>query len=397
MKRVLFYYDNFCSDASKGGTEVATYRIAKALKDTGRVEVFHAFRSKSDGKDKSIYQDVIKLDKSELAFERYLKEFIIANKIDVIINMGRFFRHKVIYNAARFSERDVKLIFMHHFAPGSEMKKGTFESGRHLFRLNPKNPIYWLRATIYPLIKLSRNLAYPKKYKEVYKKSGKVVLLSEGYKKKYQEIGEFSDEEKFAVIPNIYEGSALEQKNQGELKNKSSKRVLFLSRLDEIQKRVSTALKIWGEIEKDASLDEWHLDIVGSGHNADIAYKVAKELGLKRVTFHGWQKSEPFLQDSEILMSTSDYEGLPLSMIEAQSFGCVPIAFNTYASLSDFIDNGENGIIVEADEGIKGYAEKLSALMKDEELRRSLKEKSKNNAERFTSKIISQEWLKILT
>ena len=39
MRRVLFYYDNFCDDNSKGGTEVATFRIVKALKNTGEFEI----------------------------------------------------------------------------------------------------------------------------------------------------------------------------------------------------------------------------------------------------------------------------------------------------------------------------------------------------------------------
>ena len=413
MKNILFYYDNFCSDTSKGGTEVATFRIAKALKETGKVNIFHAFRSKSDGSDKSIYKDVIKLSKSDKSLVKDLKAFLNANGIDVVVNMGRFFRHKHIKKAAEYIGRDIQLIFMQHFAPGSELKKGTYKSGWHLLKLNPYNPIYWLRASLYPILKLNRTISYPKAYKYVYDTSHKIVLLSSGYKEEYQRIGRFEDDRKFVAIPNIYEDLSLKNKNQEKtdinednftdasiaekLLKKKKRHVLILSRLDEIQKRISVALRIWSLINRYPELSNWHLDIVGSGHNSDIAHRLAKKFGLKNITFHGWQNGVKFLMEDSILISTSDYEGLPLSLIEAQVYGCVPIAFNSYASLKDVVTDGKNGIIVNPESGVDGFAQQLSALMKDNKLRHQLALNAMNNTNKFSSNNIAQKWLEILT
>lgn len=45
-------------------------------------------------------------------------------------------------------------------------------------------------------------------------------------------------------------------------------------------------------------------------------------------------------------MMTSIWEGLPMTLIEAMHYGCVPIAFDSFAALYDLIDNGNNGFII---------------------------------------------------
>lgn len=393
MKRVLFYYDNFCGPDSKGGTEVATYRIAQALKNSGEVEVFNAYRSNSGHIENSVYSEVLKLSHSGFLFRKELADFIIRHDIGFVVNMGRFFRHPNIVDAVKKSGRDVKIFFMQHFAPGSEMKKSSFSSGLHLLRLNPLNPLYWLRASFYPLIKLPRKLSLPKAYRNVYDSSDKVILLSEGYIKDYCQTALQKDKTRFVALPNIYDPDLI--RSNGCEKN--SKRVLILSRLDEIQKRISLALKIWQKIEADPDLYDWKLDIVGNGHNADIVKRMVRKLNLQNVTVHGWQPREEFLKKAEVLMLTSEYEGLPLSVLEAQAYGCIPIAFNSFASLKDVVEPFYNGVIIEEFGDVEDYTKKLTELMYDVNYRKELSRNAKDGAGRFSSKIIADKWLEILT
>lgn len=394
MKRILFYSENFCSDKTKGGLEVATFRIAKTIKESGDWEIYNAFRSKSDGRDKSIYADVIKLSNSTGAFRKALQEFITRNEIDVVVNMSRFFRHNVIVKAAKDSGRNPKIIFMQHFAPGSEMKKGTFYAGLHLLKLNPFNPLYWLRSSIYPLLKLPRNLRYPKVYRNTHDTSDRVILLSEGYISDYCRIADIKQTSAFNAIPNIFEPDNGEE--DSIIMSQKEKRVLILSRMDEIQKRISLALEIWSRIEKDVDLNDWHLDIVGSGHNTDIVKRIIRKFRLRNVTFHGWQDREPFLRRSSILMSTSEYEGLPLSILEAQAFGCVPVAFNSYASLSDVIHPFENGVLVDNFGDIDDFTRKLKDLMHDKAYREELSLNALDSSNNFSSRKIGEQWLNLL-
>lgn len=394
MKRILFYYDNFCGADAKGGTEVATFRIAKALQESGECEVYHCFRRKSSGNKRGIYKDLLKLSKLSSSFKSELAEYIRRNEIDVVVNMGRFFRHKLLNDAAKESGREIKLFFMHHFAPGSEMKKITFRSGLHLLKLNPLNPLYWLRSTVYPVFKLPRALRIKEAYRKVYELSDKVILLSEGYEKNYCDFSGLKDTSKFVAIPNIFE---IDFKEKCGADNIRHKRVLILSRMDEIQKRISLALKIWNRVEDMPELKDWHLDIVGAGHNTDIVKRLIKKFNLRRVTYHGWQDPGNFLKKASILMSTSEYEGLPLSLLEAQAYGCVPIAYNSYASLQDIVTDGENGVIVDEFGNIDNYVRKLRNLMVDEAHRESMIAKGLVKSTHFSSKKIADKWLRILT
>ena len=396
MKRILFYSENFCSDKTKGGLEVATYRIAKAIKEHGGWDIYNAFRRKSDGKDKSIYNDVIKLGTYD--FKQSLANFISSHEIDVVVNMSRFYRHKAICEAAELSGRKPKIIFMQHFAPGSEIKKGSFKSGFHLLKLNPYNPIYWLRSTLYPLLKISRKRRFSKVYAETYRTSDKVILLSEGYIKDYCRIAGTDDTFKFISIPNIFElGEENKHLNKDSLlSDKKHKKVLILSRMDEIQKRISLALEIWAKIEKDVDLNDWSLDIVGSGHNTDIVKRLIKKLNLQRAVYHGWKERDSFLKESWILMSTSEYEGLPLSILEAQAYGCVPIAFNSYASLKDVVKPFYNGVTVDKFGDIEEYTNKLKDLMFDPTYREELAINALNSTDKFSSEKIAEQWLSVL-
>lgn len=389
-RRILFYYDNYCGGQSHGGTEVATSRIANALKSTGGWEVYHAFMRHQPSNPSTLYRAEIKLPNTSRGFQTALGRFIRDNKIEYVVNMGRFFRHKRLRRAIAAGATDARLLFMHHFAPGSEKVKGTYASAFRLLRLDPLKPLNWLRTPFYPLIKLPRRQSLRRIYREVYDASDAVILLSPGYVEPYRTIAGISDNKKFHAIPNIFDNTV------GHPDFRKEKRVLILSRMDEIQKRISLALRIWREIERLPDLGEWGLDIVGSGHEMRGLQRLARLLGLQRVRFHGWQESAPYLECSPILMMTSLYEGLSLSMIEAATYGCVPIAFDSYASLRDVITDGVSGIAVDPAGGIDEFSHRLASLMRDGAMRAEMMANAAESAERFSSRRIAERWNEIL-
>lgn len=393
MKRILFYYDNFCGPESKGGTEVATHRIAHALALTGEWEVFNAFRNKQKKMSGSVepYTNIIKLGHSGNSFINSLAEFINKNEIDVVVNMSRFYRHSLICKATQKSEREVKIVFMQHFAPGSESKKSTYKAGMHLLKLNPGNPLYWIRTSLYPLFKLPRKLKLKKTYREVYERSHRVVVLSKGYINQYAEIASLNDNRKLVSIPNIFDKDDITISS-----GKKEKRVLILSRMDEVQKRISLALEIWKKVESNPSLQDWQLDIVGTGHDLGAIKRKAGRLNLKRVIFHGWKKPDEFLKKASVLMMTSEYEGLPLSLLEARAYGCIPVAFDSFASLRDVLEDGVNGVIIKEFGDTERFASRLVDLLLDEDKRDFLIRNTRQDTEKFSSATVAFQWTEML-
>lgn len=70
---------------------------------------------------------------------------------------------------------------------------------------------------------------------------------------------------------------------------------------------------------------------------------MACKLNLRNIEFKGTQPSEPYYAESSVLCMTSTYEGFPMVLIEAQQYGCVPMAFDSFEAVHDIIEDGENG------------------------------------------------------
>ena len=142
--------------------------------------------------------------------------------------------------------------------------------------------------------------------------------------------------------------------------------ILFVGRLSMTDKRPDYLLRIWKRIEK--HFPEWTLRIVGSGGDEARLKSLAAELGLERVSFEGFRAPAPYYHDAAVFCLTSAFEGLPMAMLEAMQFGCVPVAFGSFNSVHDLVADGESGFIVPPFD-CDAYAERLSRVMSNDALR----------------------------
>lgn len=93
---------------------------------------------------------------------------------------------------------------------------------------------------------------------------------------------------------------------------------------------------------------------------------------------------------------TSLSEGWGLTLTEAQQMGCVPIAFNTYASLTDIITDGYNGFIIE-DNDLDSYVTQMKQLMLDARLRKKMAANASESSRRFEKHSIGKQWNDLFT
>ena len=63
---------------------------------------------------------------------------------------------------------------------------------------------------------------------------------------------------------------------------------------------------------------------------------------------------------------------LPLVLLEAFNYGCVPILYNTFASASDIVTDGIDGIIVD-ENSEDAFVSRLQELMNNQAKRENLK------------------------
>jgi len=90
---------------------------------------------------------------------------------------------------------------------------------------------------------------------------------------------------------------------------------------------------------------------------------------------------------------TSRYEGLPMVLIEAKSFGLPVIAFDCKTGPQEIIRN--DGVLVEYHDD-EHFVRALNELMFDHERRYVMSSIAIENALRYSESSIFEQWLKVI-
>lgn len=168
------------------------------------------------------------------------------------------------------------------------------------------------------------------------------------------------------------------------------KRILWLSRLSYKQKRADLILSLWKKIMHE--LPDWQFDIVGDGDAyEDLKQQIDAE-NLPRVKLYGRQTPYEYYKRSPIYIMTSAFEGFPNTLIEAQSFGCVPVVYDNYPVCSWVVKEGKSGILIPPFE-VDTMAKAVIALAKDKSLQNQLMQSALENAREFDLKNVGKKWI----
>ena len=126
--------------------------------------------------------------------------------------------------------------------------------------------------------------------------------------------------------------------------NSETTRLLVVSRLVS-QKNIDLIIKAIKRIEDKNIL----LNIVGDGPEVNNLKNLVKEKSLnKRVSFIGKIKNSElhnYLEDADIFIQASNYEGLPHSILEAINYE-IPILSTEVGGCSAILNKGERGYII---------------------------------------------------
>lgn len=121
---------------------------------------------------------------------------------------------------------------------------------------------------------------------------------------------------------------------------------------------------------KDSKNRNFDLTFVGDGPTMTKVQQLVDKYKLqKQIHFVGFQKNvDKFLIDSNVFILSTHYEGLPISIIEAMSYG-MPIIASNVGGNSELVKNGVNGFLTnnsrelrEAIEYFEKYPEKIHSM-----------------------------------
>ena len=185
------------------------------------------------------------------------------------------------------------------------------------------------------------------------------------------------DINKTKVIRHCCEVELLENKKE------KNKRLIIIARLENKQKRLDLAIRAMKK------LPDFTLEIYGAGSDEEMFRELIKQEKLENNVFlkGATNKIKEKLDECSMFIMTSDYEGYPITSIEAMRRGLPIVLRNTFDSAKDIIEN--NGILLDKEWNEDKFAEAVRKIYEDYEFY------SKNAIEmgkRHDFEIIKSQW-----
>lgn len=215
-------------------------------------------------------------------------------------------------------------------------------------------------------------------------------VMSRGYDK----IVLLTKEDKDTFFPNnnkytyIYNPVVLPKSNNNY---KNSNYVIAVGRLS-VQKDFISLIKAWGIVHKECPC--WKLKIVGEGPEKSILEKEIRKLNLyDSILLTGYSNNvKKEMSESSIFVMTSIFEGFPLVLLEAMSYGLPVVAFRCQFGPKDIIKEGENGFLIE-NRNIGNLSKKIILLIKNKQIRENMSHQALTQIKEFELSNIISQWI----
>jgi len=174
-------------------------------------------------------------------------------------------------------------------------------------------------------------------------------------------------------------------------------RITYVGRLVREQKRVHVFPQIFRTLVNSQRPFVWRI----AGEGAQLAW-LRRNLQTKSqqqlVSFEGqvpYNRIPELMLSSDVFLLPSEYEGLPLTLLEAMTHGAVPVVSDLPSGIREVVD-AETGILVDP-ENVEGYAAAILQLDSDrEDLAKKSLAARRVVRNGFSCESMADRWLKML-
>lgn len=141
----------------------------------------------------------------------------------------------------------------------------------------------------------------------------------------------------------------------------------------------------------------WHLVIVGEGKERERLRELSLECGVAARTHLAGASQSPrhLLQQANIFVLPSRYEGFPNTLLEAMSCGLPVVSFACPSGPEEIIRDGIDGILVKNGD-VTELSKALEKLMADEAKRAMLGKNAQHNVLRYSPEVVLPLWDRVL-
>ncbi len=385
---ILFCYPTLFNPM-RGGIERVTDILAKELIKRG-YNVFYLHNKRDESLMDYDYPAPVgffpEVDYRDNRNVPFYHDFLKENRIDIVINQCGNFNDSILYLNVTAG---VKTISVLHSNP--QLNYAYLSSEVLKLRKNTLGEYLKLagRFILYPRIKRAylesrkRQIDYLSAHTDV------ICLLSGKFKPVMKSLSDKNNAEavfcKIRVIPNPNTYEVV-----GDARFEKENILLYVGRLAKGEKRPDRLVSIWKKLYK--RFPDWKMVIVGDGPEREALIK--KSRGLERIYFEGFKNPAEYYKRASIFCMTSNFEGFGMVLVEAMSYGVVPLAFDSYASVRDIIECGKTGFLIKPFD-LDEYAGKLAELMHNDDLRAAIGENAKKSVKKFSKEKITDEWVNL--
>lgn len=219
--------------------------------------------------------------------------------------------------------------------------------------------------------------------KIVYPYADGIVFQSEGAKSYFSK----SIQDKSCIILNPLDDNIPIKKYN----DSSNKEIVTVGRLCD-QKDQVTLINAFSKFHKKYS--EYKLVIYGEGDLRDELNSLINSLNLNQyIEMPGSVKDiHKKIQNSEVFVLSSKYEGYPNSLIEAMAIGLPVISTDCDYGPREIIENYKNGILVPVGD-VNKMEKELSRLVVEKDIKLSISSKAINIREKLDANNIVEQWI----
>ena len=360
-----------------GGVQSVTHYLAHYFNSLGHeVYIISIYRTSDYLDDIQFYLPDQKRSDSD-ANKQFLMDFIKEMHIEIVINQTCLDPKLSVFLPV-IKKMRVQLVSVFHTQP----------YGIYGIKAFPKicNTISGekIRNLVDAFMHFAFKLKYGKYLKRMLQYSDKLVMLSDKF---INEFLYFTGKKYAEKVLSISNPVTID----GIFSGKKEKMVLFVGRISQ-EKGVDKILEVWSGICHEEKYKEWQLVIIGDGEKREQLEKYAIDMKLINYSFEGFQKPDGYYDKAKIFCMASSFEGFGLVLVEAMSYGVVPMAFNSFPNCSDIIDDNKNGILI-TPFSINEYRKKIIELMENDKKWMEMSAPSINKSKEYSIECIGTKWL----
>ncbi|MBN8048018.1 glycosyltransferase family 4 protein [Paraclostridium bifermentans] len=269
--------------------------------------------------------------------------------------------------------KDIAIVHMHFSERGSFTRKNLISK---LSKKLKKKVVIHMHGAEFKEFYNESSIKTKKSIEKFLLRADRVLVLGESWNKFVKGINE---KIKIEVMPNFV--SCIDDTSKF---NSNEINILFLAVLIK-RKGIFDLVEAVNLIIKEKFLEQFDLNIIVAGSGVELENLKCKvqELGIEKYfEFLGWVKNEEkqeILKKSQLFVLPSYNEGLPVSILEAMSYG-IPIISTSVGSIEDAVKNEYNGLIIEPG-NINALKESIKAIITNKEKWKYFSENNKKLVE----------------